>query len=146
VGLARAYYSAFSPVAHTPFEHLAPALPLRERRLYQSSFLLRDYDWDVEDLPLEDGGSLRLDVDPKRAWADLHLRAAPLDVMYAERTALLRVPGIGPKGADAILKARRQGHLRDLAHLRAIGIRAPEQAAPYILLDGRRPPQQLALF
>ncbi len=145
-GLARAYYSAFSPVAHTPFEHLAPALPLRERRLYQSSFLLRDYGWDLEELPFEGDGSLRLDTDPKRAWADLHLRHAPLDLMHAERAALLRVPGIGPKGADAILKARRQGRLRDLAHLRAIGIRAPEQTAPYILLDGQRPPRQLALF
>lgn len=146
VGLARAYYSAFSPVAHTPFENLAPALPLRERRLYQSSFLLRDYGWDLEELPFEGDGSLRLDTDPKRAWADLHLRHAPLDLMHAERAALLRVPGIGPKGADAILKARRQGRLRDLAHLRAIGIRAPEQTAPYVLLDGRRPPRQLALF
>lgn len=145
-GLARAYYSAFSPVANTPFEHIVPALPLRERRLYQSSFLLRDYGWDVEELPFEAGGNLRLDVDPKRAWADLNLRAAPVDVMRADRAALLRVPGIGPKGADAILNARRQGHLRDLAHLRAIGIRAPEQTAPYILLDGRRPPQQMALF
>lgn len=144
--LARAYYSAFSPVAHTPFEDLPAALPLRERRLYQSSFLLRDYGWDVEDLPFEDGGNLRLDTDPKRAWADLHLCHAPLEVMHADRAALLRVPGIGPKGADAILTARRRGHLRELAHLRAIGIRAPEQAAPYILLDGHRPPQQLSLL
>ncbi len=145
-GLARAYYAAFRPVAGTPFENLPPALPLRERRLYQSSFLLRDYGWDVEELPFTGDGSLRLDADPKRAWADQHLRHSPLDLMRAERAALLRVPGIGPKGADAILRARRQGRLRDLAHLRAIGIRAPEQAAPYILLDGRRPPQQLALL
>lgn len=145
-GLARAYYSAFSPVSNTPFENLTPALPLRERRLYQSSFLLRDYGWDVEELPFETSGNLRLDADPKRVWADQHLRQAPLELMRAERTALLRVPGIGPKGADAILRARRQGRLRELEQLRRIGIAAPEQAAPYILLDGRRPAQQLSLF
>lgn len=145
-GLARAYYSGFNPVVDTPFENLTPTLPQRETRLYQASFLLRDYGWGLEDLPFETGGNLRLDVDPKRAWADEHLRRAPLDVMRAERAELLRIPGIGPKGADAILKARRRGHLTDLAHLRAIGIRAPEQAAPYILLDGRQPPQQLSLF
>jgi predicted DNA-binding helix-hairpin-helix protein len=146
VGLARAYYSAFSPIEHTPFENLDPASQTREHRLYQSSFLLRDYGWDVEELPFVDAGNLRLDVDPKRAWADVHLQHAPVDLTYADRDALLRVPGIGPRGADAILKARRTGHLHDLSDLRALGIRAPEQSAPYILLDGRRPPQQLSLF
>lgn len=144
-GLARAYYSAFNPVVDTPFENLSPVLPLREHRLYQSSFLLRDYGWDVEELPFEGDGNLRLDVDPKRAWADLHLLHAPIDLMHADRSALLRVPNIGPKGADAILKARKKGRLTELSHLRALGIHAPEQAAPYILLDGR-PPQQMKLF
>jgi len=145
-GLARAYFSAFHPIADTPFENLSPVLPVREHRLYQSSFLLRDYDWDVEELPFEENGNLRLDVDPKRAWADLHLLHAPIDLMYADRSALLRVPNIGPKGADAILRARKTGRLTELSHLRALGIHAPEQAAPYILLDGHRPPQQMKLF
>ena len=61
-------------------------------------------------------------------------------------TTTLNIPGIGPIGAEAIIRARRETHLIDLAQLRALGIRAPEQAAPYILLDGRRPPQQLSLF
>jgi predicted DNA-binding helix-hairpin-helix protein len=145
-GLARAYYSAFHPVIQTPFENLQSTPAQREFRLYQSSFLLRDYQWDVEELPFSDNGNLRLEVDPKRAWADQHLRYAPVDVMRAERNLLMRVPGIGPKGADAILRARKKGRLSDLADLRALGIRAPEQVAPYILLDGRRPPQQLNLF
>jgi predicted DNA-binding helix-hairpin-helix protein len=144
--LRRAYYSAFSPVEETPFENLPPTPPLREFRLYQSSFLLRDYGWDVEELPFKGDGNLPLEVDPKRAWADEHLREAPIDVMRATRWELLRVPGIGPKGADRIIQARRKGRLADLEALRAIGIHAPQQAAPYILLDGRRPTQQLPLF
>jgi predicted DNA-binding helix-hairpin-helix protein len=87
-----------------------------------------------------------MDIDPKRAWAERHLRSAPVDVMKADRSQLMRVPGIGPVGADAIIQARRQGHLDDLAHLRKLNIRAPEQAAPYILLDGHRPLRQLPLF
>ncbi len=144
-GIQRAYYSHFEPVYNTPFENLPAVDARREFRLYQSSFLLRDYQWDVEDLPFLRDGNLPLDIDTKRSYADAYLRHAPVDVMRASRQELLRVPGIGPHGADAILRARCQGRLTDLAHLRAIGIHAPDRAAPYILFDGRRPLQQLAL-
>jgi predicted DNA-binding helix-hairpin-helix protein len=146
MGLTRTYYSAFSPVEQTPFENLSPADPLREHRLYQASFLLRDYGWSVKDLTFLQDGNLRTDIDPKRAWAEIHLRYAPVEVMKAERGQLLRIPGIGPIGADAIIKARRQGNLTDLTDLQKLGIRAPEQAAPYILLDGHSPSIQLRLF
>ncbi len=89
---------------------------------------------------------MQLELDPKRAWAEQHLREAPLDIMKASRQQLLRIPSIGPKGADAIIHARRLGHLTDLSHLRQLNIRAPEQAAPYILLDGHRPVIQMGLF
>lgn len=145
-GLRRAYYSAFSPVPYTPFEGNHATNPLRQHRLYQASFLLRDYGWDVEELGFESNGNLPLGLDPKRAWAESVLKQAPLEILTAGREELMRIPGIGPKGADAILKSRRLGHIDDLATLRAIGIRAPERAAPYILLGGRRPPQQLPLF
>ena len=79
--------------------------PLREHRLYQASFLLRDYDWKVEDLPFLTDGNMELALDPKRAWAERYLREAPLEIMTARRDQLLRIPGIGPVGADAILKA-----------------------------------------
>jgi predicted DNA-binding helix-hairpin-helix protein len=145
-GLTRAYYSGFSPVIQTPFENLPATDPLREHRLYQASFLLRDYGWSVEDLAFTGDGNMELALDPKRAWAERYLREAPLEIMKASRKQLLRVPGIGPVGADAILKARRQGKLTELSHLRQLNIRAPEQAAPYILLDGYRPAIQMNLF
>jgi predicted DNA-binding helix-hairpin-helix protein len=100
----------------------------------------------VEELPFEQSGNLRLDIDPKRAWAEAHLSHSPIEIMRASRDQLMRIPGIGPKAADSILKARRSGHLTDLSHLRALGIRAPEQAAPFILLDGHQPAVQLSLF
>src|SRR6266568_2019276 len=85
-------------------------------------------------------------TDPKRAWAERHLRSAPVEIMTASREQLLRVPGIGPVGADAIVRARRLGRITELAHLRKLNIHAPEQAAPYILLDGHRPAMQMSLF
>jgi predicted DNA-binding helix-hairpin-helix protein len=144
--LTRAYYSGFHPLEQTPFENLAPTSPVRELRLYQASFLLRDYGWTLDDLAFLQDGNLRLDIDPKRAWADQHLRAAPVELMTAPRTQLLRIPGIGNKGAEAIMRARRQGRLTEFAHLRKLNIHAPDQAAPYILLDGHRPVMQMSLF
>ncbi len=144
--LTRAYYSAFHPVAQTPFENLPPTDLLREFRLYQSSFLLRDYGWRIEDFAFLEGGNLPTAMDPKRAWAEQYLRQAPIDIMKASRQQLLRIPNIGPIGATAILRARRLGKLTDLADLRKLGIRNPEQTSPYILLDGRRPLIQMTMF
>jgi predicted DNA-binding helix-hairpin-helix protein len=145
-GLTRAYYSGFSPVIQTPFENLPPTNPLREHRLYQASFLLRDYGWRVEDLPFLSDGNMELALDPKRSWAERYLRESPIEVMTANRQQLLRVPGFGPVSADAILQARRHGKLTSLIDLRKLGIRAPEQASPYILLSGLSPLAQLSLF
>jgi predicted DNA-binding helix-hairpin-helix protein len=146
LGLTRAYFSAFHPILQTPLENFAPTDAIREFRLYQSSFLLRDYGWEVEDLPFGDAGNLPTTVDPKKAWADANLRNNPIDLRTAERAQLMRVPGIGPKSADAVLKARSQGKINSLLDLRKIGISAPESTAPYILIDGKRPPIQERLF
>ncbi len=146
LGLKRTYFSSFSPVSQTPFEDRLPASRRREYRLYQASFLLRDYGWNVEDLPFQADTNLRLDLDPKLAWAQHNLQEAPVEINRASRQELLRIPGIGPKLADAILKARRAGSLRDLSHLRAIGVRDLNRVSPYILLNGQRPAHQLSLF
>src|SRR6266576_2018029 len=145
-GLTRAYYSDFSPVIQTPFENLPVTDPLREHRLYQASFLLRDYGWKVQDLPFLADGNMELALDPKRAWAERHLRSAPVEIMTASREQLLRVPGIGPVGANAIIRARRLGRITELTDLQKLGVRAPAQASPYILFNGRRPLAQLRLF
>jgi len=145
LNLARTYFSPFSPVPGTPLEGRPPTSPLRERRLYQSSFLLRDYGFAAEELPFDAAGNLSLYTDPKLAWAHQHLAHAPVELNAADRRDLLRVPGIGPKGADKLLRERRRGRLRDLSDLRKLGIVA-QRTAPFILLDGRRPPRQLRLW
>lgn len=78
-------------------------------------------------------------------WARANLSHAPVEVNRAEPWQLLRIPGIGPRGARTILRARRAGRLRDLGDLRALGIVAG-RAAPFVLLDGRRPGYQLSLW
>lgn len=144
--ISRAYYMAFGPVAQTPFEDRLAVPPQRAYRLYQASFLLRDYNWSTEDIGFQDDQNLRLDVDPKQAWADLNLRHAPVELNLADRETLLRVPGIGPKSVDRILAARTTGTFTELAQLAQIGVPSPNKAAPYVLLSGRRPLHQMGLF
>jgi predicted DNA-binding helix-hairpin-helix protein len=139
------YFSAFSPVPDTPMEQHPSENPWREHRLYQAALLLRDYGFTLLDLPFTPNSRLPLEVDPKLGWAQAHLHAAPVEVHRADRHELLRVPGIGPKGADAILRARRHGTFRDLSDLRRLGV-LTNRAAPFILLNGKPPVQQLRLF
>jgi predicted DNA-binding helix-hairpin-helix protein len=142
--LGRVYFSAFHPVPDTPLENHAPENPWREHRLYQASFLLRDYGFELEDMPFTQTGRLPLEVDPKLAWAQQNLNDTPLELNRADKRELLRIPGIGPKGAESIIMARRQGTLRELRDLRKLGILVA-RAAPFILLNGRQPAYQLPL-
>ncbi len=146
MGLRRTYYSAFHPVEHTPFDNLVPTSALREFRLYQASFLLRDYGWQIEDLPFQTDTNLSLEADPKRIWADHNLLDTPIELNTASRARLLYIPGIGPSIADAIIQARSKGLLRELSHLKILGVRDAARTAPYIVLNGKRPAQQLPLF
>lgn len=144
-GLARAYFMAFTPVPDTPLEDHPPTSPKREHRLYQASFLLRDYGFNTEELPFDRSGNLPLETDPKLAWARRSLTETPVEVNTASRQELLRVPGIGPKGADRIISARRHVRLRDLSDLSKLGILV-KRTTPFILLDGHRLPRQLSLW
>ncbi|HAE22403.1 MAG TPA: hypothetical protein DCG47_08805 [Spirochaetaceae bacterium] len=108
----RVYYSAYVPTGADP---RVPALAgpplLREHRLYQADWLFRFYGFAASEVL--DGGSPNLDaeLDPKCAWALRNLQRFPVDVNTAEYLELLRVPGIGPKSAMRIVRARRQAAL-----------------------------------
>lgn len=143
--LARTYYSAFDPIPDTPLQNHPPENPVRQQRLYQASFLLRDYGFNLEDLPFEQNGFLPLGIDPKRAWAEQNLSERPIEINQAERSELLRIPGLGPKMVDVLLLERRRNPLKDISDLTRLGI-AVQRAAPYILLDGKRPARQLSLW
>lgn len=145
IGLARAYFSAFQPVTDTPLESHPPTPLLREHRLYQSDWLLRQYDFTFEDLIFDETGNLPREADPKMMWAQVHPERFPIEVNRASREELLRVPGLGPRSVARILRLRRQGTFRTLADLKKTGAVA-SRAAPFILLDGKRPPYQMGLW
>jgi predicted DNA-binding helix-hairpin-helix protein len=143
--LSRTYYSAFSPVTNTPLEENPAEDPLRQHRLYQASFLMRDYGFDLEEMPFNQDGNLPLTADPKRAWAEAHLSDSPVELNKADRETLLRVPGIGPKSAEVIVSARQRSRIKGLVDLKALGVNS-SRPAPFVLLDGKRPEYQLPLF
>ena len=145
VRLKRAYFSGFQPISDTPLENKAPTDPLRLVRLYQASFLLRDYGFDLEELSFGEDGYLPLHTDPKLAWAKTTLIQQPIEINRADRRELLRIPGIGPKGAEAILRFRRERRISDLSTLRKMGIRL-DRVSPFILTNGRQPAVQQTLF
>jgi len=145
LSLSRIYYSRFEPVRNTPFENLPAEDPLRQVRLYQAGFLLRDYGFTIQDFQYSQNGRLPLDTDPKLAWARAHLTQQPLEINTADRLQLLRIPGIGPLGAKRIMKSRYRYQIKEPGELRALGIHV-ERALPFILINGKRPDHQLRLI
>lgn len=138
--LRRVYYSAFSPIpdasAVLPLQR--PPL-IREHRLYQSDWLMRFYGYSAVEVKAAAGadGMLPLDIDPKLAWA-LNFRGAfPVDINRAPREMLLRVPGLGVRGTNLLLRARRQKRLRleDVARVTV----SVEKLRPFIVAADWRP-------
>ena len=148
--LHHAHFSAFQPVVGTPLEN-APATPAaRELRLYQAEHLLREYGFRFEELTFDAAGNLPLDDDPKTAWALAHPQRFPLEVISAPYELLVRVPGVGPTAARALVRLRRDSAIRGLADLTRIGVDTV-RAAYFLALRGRRmagapAPVQLRLF
>lgn len=143
--LARVYYSGFSPVPDTPLEEQPPLDATRNFRLYQASFLLRDYGYSFEELPFLEDGNLPLDADPKLALARSQFAGRPLDINRCSREELLRIPGIGLKRAQTILSARAQSRITGLDQLKKMGVTV-KQAAPFLAFNGKKQPGQLTLW
>ncbi len=161
-GLKRVYYSAFSPIpdASATLPSSAPPL-MREHRLYQADWLMRYYDFSLDEIvSAAPGGMFDAAIDPKLAWALANRAHFPVDVNVAPREMLLRIPGIGARAVQKILSQRRYQALR-LADLARVTV-SVKKALPFIVahdwspggaLDDARlesrfraPPKQLELF
>jgi putative DNA modification/repair radical SAM protein len=106
--LRRVYYSAFSPIPHADAQlPVKPAPLVREHRLYQADWLMRFYGFQADELTTAEQRNLSLKADPKLAWALRNREFFPVDVNAASREALLRVPGLGVRAVQRILKIRR---------------------------------------
>jgi putative DNA modification/repair radical SAM protein len=136
--LRRVYFSAYSPIPDA-----APGLPptapplLREHRLYQADWLMRFYGFGASELTPPERPNLDLELDPKLAWALEHREHFPVDLNRADKSQLLRVPGIGVRNVARILRMRRWHRLRtrDLVRLRvALG-----RALPFVVVADHFP-------
>ncbi len=134
--LSRVYFSAFFPVKGTPLENRPAENPLREYRLYQIDFLIREYGFSFEDLkPVLLDGNLPLNRDPKTAWAEVNRHLFPVEINTASYSMLIRVPGIGKETAKEIIRRRREKRLTSIQDLK--GIRNLSKILNYITLNGR---------
>ncbi|MFH1361223.1 MAG: putative DNA modification/repair radical SAM protein [bacterium] len=132
--LKRVYFSAFiSPTPDT--SHHTPLL--REHRLYQADWLMRFYEFKLEDLVLQKDKNLSLDFDPKMVAALNNQQNFPLEINKAPFHYLLKIPGIGPLAARRIYQARKEHCFTNLSELKNLGV-VVKRAKPFILLNGKR--------
>ncbi|MFN2476670.1 MAG: putative DNA modification/repair radical SAM protein [Chthoniobacterales bacterium] len=136
--LRRVYYSAFSPIpdASRKLPLIAPPL-VREHRLYQADWLVRFYGYKAQELTTAASPNLDLAIDPKLSWALRNRHIFPIDLNKAARDLLLRVPGLGTKSVERILKVRRWHKLRldDLPRLRV----SAKKVLPFVIVADYNP-------
>lgn len=136
--LQRAYYSPLEPQKGTPMETHVPISLKRKFRLYQASFLLRDYGYTLQDFCLDADSNLPLEKDPKLLWAERCLKEQPVEINRAELSNLLRIPGIGEKGARKIIQMRKIHPFRFESDFSKVGINI-SRGLPFITMNGRKP-------
>lgn len=159
--LKRVYYSGYSPVpqADEGLPQTAPPL-VREHRLYQADWLLRFYQFSVDELAYKADGNLDLEIDPKLAWALANRHCFPVDINSAPKETLLRIPGVGVRNVERILQARKFRKLR-LHDLKAMRL-SLKKVTPFLITADKNSrlgllekvdlrasvssPQQLSLF
>jgi putative DNA modification/repair radical SAM protein len=121
--MKRVYYSGYIPV--NEYDSRLPAIkqaPLvRENRLYQADWLLRFYQFSVDEIVNNKYPDLDLEIDPKLSWALRHPEYFPVDINQADYEMLLRVPGLGVKSAKLIITSRRYGRL-GASQLKQMGV------------------------
>lgn len=121
--MKRVYYSGY--VSVNEYDKRLPALkqpPLvRENRLYQADWLLRFYEFKVDEIVNDAFPHLDLEIDPKLSWALRHPECFPVDINKADYEMLLRIPGVGVKSAKLIIASRRFSKL-GIYQLKKIGV------------------------
>ncbi|MEE1087169.1 MAG: putative DNA modification/repair radical SAM protein [Schaedlerella sp.] len=136
--LKRVFYSAFVSVNEDSAlpERTDEGPPLlREHRLYQADWLLRFYQFEARELLDEKNPNFNVFFDPKCNWALKHLECFPVEVNRADYHMLLRVPGIGVKSAQRIVKARRMG-IVNFEDLKKMGV-VLKRALYFITCSGK---------
>ena len=114
---------------------------MREHRLYQADWLVRCYGFSPREVAstAEGKGMLPLDIDPKLAAALNHRERFPVDLNRASKEMMLRVPGLGIRTVQQLLRIRRWHRIRmqDLVALRC----SLKRAMPFIICADYHPTQ-----
>lgn len=133
--LKRVFYSAYVPVNK---DNMLPAInivPLkREHRLYQADFLMRFYNFKVDDI-IGNNTNLDLLIDPKANYALNNMHLFPIEINKASYYDLLKVPGIGPKSAKRIISSRKIFPL-EFNDLKKLGV-VMKRASYFITCNGK---------
>jgi len=134
--LKRFFYSAYISVNK---DSLLPSLnkpPLvRENRLYQADWLMRFYNFKVEDLLDFNNPNFNLLVDPKTNWALKNLKEFPKEINNCSYYELLKIPGIGIKSAKRVVTCRRN-FLLGFEDLKKMGV-VFKRAKYFITCNGK---------
>jgi putative DNA modification/repair radical SAM protein len=134
--LKRVYYSAYIPITTSdtrlPVQH--PPLK-RENRLYQADWLIRLYGFTADELLNVQNPNFNPDLDPKSHWALSHMHLFPLEINKVAYNMLIRIPGIGIKSAQRIIKLRRVKKLT-FDDLKKIGV-VLKRACFFVTCNGR---------
>ncbi|MGN1321476.1 MAG: radical SAM protein [Methanosphaera sp.] len=116
------YFSNFKPLEGTPLENHEAGDPRRTGRLYQAEYLFTKYNYNKDDIILDDNGNLDLTNDPKYTIALQHMEDYPIDVNTAKYKELIRVPGIGLKSARRITHLQKENKkITSLKQLQQLG-------------------------
>jgi len=133
----QAWVAEEKPEGHTtqPLAEHPDTPAWRARRCYQADYLLRDYGFTADELKasLDEDGFFE-NRDPKKVIA---ADMMPVNVNTATKWDLLRVPGIGPKAADRIIRLRKQRPFTGPADLARAGIRG-QVAARHLTFGNRK--------
>lgn len=139
--LKRVYYSGYVPIKTDNRVPLLSSPPLiRENRIYQADWLLRFYEFNINDIVNDKNPNLDLEVDPKVSYALRNPELFPVDINRADYQMILRVPGIGVKSAKKIVSARIYQRLH-LDHLQQMGV-ALKRARFFIQCPGLFSPRK----
>lgn len=134
--LKRVFYSAYIPVNK---DNMLPAISIpplkRENRLYQADFLLRFYNFKVDDILDKENPNFNLLLDPKAAWALKNLHLFPKEINTCSYNELLQIPGVGVKGAKKIYSSRKYFKIKfeDLKNMNIV----MKRAKYFITCDGK---------
>ena len=134
--LKRVYYSAYIALnthKHLPVPEFSKPPLLREHRLYQADWLLRFYGFSYDEI-LQQDQNLDIQFDPKTFWALSNLHLFPIDINQAPKEVLIRIPGIGVRGALKILQARR---FKKLCFEDLLALKISLKKARYFIIAGK---------